>query len=172
MISAPARHRASQLGWTTGIPRASFSHLPCFCHIPKALSQSPCPEIIDPQKWDGESGGWGTLEVTPSCSSSYFSPRTGNDFFPNCQTNGRFLHCIDTVFLPWPSRLLCGHCVYIVTSSPGEGWELLRHLGRVGECCHLASGRRLGRGVVIAKVSHHQPHPSGHSTNPASPKNT
>lgn len=48
-------------------------------------------------------------------------------FPPNCPTDG-----INTVFLPCPSSLLCGHCVYIVTSSPRDGWELLRHLGKVG----------------------------------------
>lgn len=33
---------------------------------------------------------------------------------------------------PAPLSLSCGHCVYIVTSSPRDGWELLRHLGKVG----------------------------------------
>lgn len=36
-----------------------------------------------------------------------------------------------------PLSLLCGHHVYIGTSSPQDGWELLRHPGKVGNAATL-----------------------------------
>lgn len=67
MISRPARHRASQLGWTTEIPELPFPTVPAlctmsFCLHPKDLL--PTPSVL---KSDSLKAGLeGTLEVTPS----------------------------------------------------------------------------------------------------------
>lgn len=132
MTSVSARHRASQLDWTTGIPRASFSHLPCPCHSLSSASQRPsqnplCPEIIDPQKGGGDLRGHSIL-------SFHVTLARGQEMtFPQI---AQLMAGAGTALIlcssPAPLSLLCGHCVYIVTSSPRDGWELLRHLGKVG----------------------------------------
>lgn len=70
--------------------------------------------------------------------------------------------------------LLCGHHVYIVTSSPKDGWELLRHPGQVGmlppgDSVDLGSEQGLLCPIFAPRPSPSPPN-SQHSTNPANQK--
>lgn len=140
MQDTSAKHRASQLDWTTVLPRACLS-LP-FLTVCTALWGSlppPGPTIPQPPK--------DPLSLIPSAlmviksdlkghsiPSCYCSPGTGNDSQNHiAKFNGRPPHCINPCTPTNPHySLLCGHHVYIVTSSPEDGWELLRHPEKVG----------------------------------------